>query len=115
MSTPVFAGSSPRSGGAARKAGPQDVPLLYWAGAAWSLAIAASPGDPGLIADLPRCEALLRRALELQEDYDAGAIHEFFVAFEGSRSAAMGGSVERARSISRGRWNWRRGGRCRPW
>ena len=83
--------------GAAREAGPEDVPLLYWAGAAWSLAVAASPGDPGLIADLPRCEALLRRALELQEDYDAGAIHEYFVAFEGSRPAAMGGSVERAR------------------
>lgn len=83
--------------GAAREAVLEDVPLLYWTGAAWSLAIAASSGDPGMIADLPRCEALLRRALELKEDYDAGAIHEFFVAFDGGRSAAMGGSVERAR------------------
>jgi predicted anti-sigma-YlaC factor YlaD len=83
--------------GAAREAGPEDVPLLYWTGAAWSLAIAASPGDPGMIADLPRCEALMRRVLELKEDYDAGAIHEYFVAFEGGRPAAMGGSVERAR------------------
>ena len=39
----------------------------------------------------------MRRALELKEDYDAGAIHEYFVAFEGGRPAAMGGSVERAR------------------
>jgi len=84
--------------GAARAAAPEDVPLLYWTGAAWSLAIAASPGDPGMIADLPRCEALVRRALELKEDYDAGALHEYFVAFEGSRSAAMGGSVDRARA-----------------
>ncbi len=82
---------------AARTASVEDVPLLYWTGAAWSLAVAASSGDPAMIADLPRCEALLRRALELKEDYDAGAIHEYFVAFEGSRSAAMGGSVERAR------------------
>ena len=84
--------------GAARVAGPADVPLLYWTGAAWSLAIAASPGDPGMIADLPRCEALMRRVLELKDDYDAGAIHEYFVAFEGGRPAAMGGSVERARA-----------------
>jgi predicted anti-sigma-YlaC factor YlaD len=83
---------------AARTASREDVPLLYWTGAAWSLAVAASAGDPALIADLPRCEALLRRALELREDYDAGAIHEYFVAFEGSRSAAMGGSVGRART-----------------
>ncbi len=80
----------------ARATGPEDVPLLYWTGAAWSLAIAASAGDPGMLADLPRCEALMRRVLELKEDYDAGAIHEYFVAFEGSRPAAMGGSVERA-------------------
>lgn len=83
--------------GAARGASREDVPLLYWTGAAWTLAVAAAPGDPALIADLPRCEALLRRALELQEDYDAGAIHEFFIAFDGARPAAMGGSLERAR------------------
>lgn len=83
---------------AARTASLEDVPLLYWTGAAWSLAVAASSGDPAMIADLPRCEALLRRALELKEDYDAGAIHEYFIAFEGSCPAAMGGSVERGRS-----------------
>jgi predicted anti-sigma-YlaC factor YlaD len=44
-----------------------------------------------------RIEALMRRALALDERYDDGAIHEFFVAFEGGRPEAMGGSVERAR------------------
>lgn len=82
---------------AAAMAGREEVPLLYWTGAAWSLAIASSPNVPSLLADLPRCEALMRRALELWEDYDAGAIHEYFVAFEGGRPEAMGGSVERAR------------------
>lgn len=83
--------------GAAAMAGREEVPLLYWTAASWSLAIASSPNVPSLVADLPRCEALMRRALELQEDYDAGAIHEYFVAFEGGRPEAMGGSVERAR------------------
>ncbi len=82
---------------AAALAGPEEVPLLYWTAAAWSLAIASSPNVPSLLADLPRCEALMRRALELREGYDAGAIHEYFVAFEGGRPEAMGGSAERAR------------------
>ena len=74
-----------------------DVPLLYWTGAAWSLAVASSSDDPSLLADLPRIEALMRRALALDERYDDGAIHEFFVAFEGGRPEAMGGSIARAR------------------
>jgi len=84
-------------GAAAVRVGAEDVPLLYWTAAAWSLAAASSPDDPALLADLPRCEALMRRALALDERYDDGAIHEFFVAFEGGRPEAMGGSVERAR------------------
>jgi len=83
--------------GASARVGVEDVPLLYWTGAAWSLAVSTSSDDPSLLADLPRIEALMRRALALDERYDDGAIHEFFVAFEGGRPEAMGGSVERAR------------------
>ena len=83
--------------GASERVGAEDVPLLYWTGAAWSLAVSTSSDDPSLLADLPRIEALMRRALALDDGYDAGAIHEFFVAFEGGRPEAMGGSIERAR------------------
>jgi len=83
--------------GASERVGAEDVPLLYWTGAAWSLAVSTSPDDPTLLADLPRIEALMRRALALDERYDAGAIDEFFVAFEGGRPEAMGGSIARAR------------------
>ncbi len=83
--------------GAAARVGAEDVPLLYWTGVAWSLALSASSDDPSMLADLPRIEALMRRALALDERYDDGAVHEFFVAFEGGRPEAMGGSIERAR------------------
>jgi predicted anti-sigma-YlaC factor YlaD len=75
----------------------EDVPLLYWTGVSWSLAVASAQDDPEMLADLPRCEALLRRALALQEDFDGGAVHEVFIAFEGGRPEAMGGSAARAR------------------
>ncbi|MDA8122896.1 MAG: TRAP transporter TatT component family protein [Deltaproteobacteria bacterium] len=96
--------------GGARLAEREDVPLLFWAGVSWSLAVSLSQDDPGMLADLPRCEALMRRALELREDYDDGAVHEYFIAFEGGRPEAMGGSASRARrhfdramELSRGR------------
>ncbi|MGA6993918.1 MAG: TRAP transporter TatT component family protein [Candidatus Deferrimicrobiaceae bacterium] len=82
---------------AAVMAGKEDVPLLYWTAASWSLDISLSGGDPHMLADLPRCESLMRRALALQEDYDHGAIHEYFVAFDGGRPEAMGGSLDEAR------------------
>jgi len=83
--------------GACARVGAEDVALLYWTGAAWSLAVSTSPDDPSLLADLPKIEALMRRALATDERYDDGAVHEFFVAFEGGRPEAMGGSVDRAR------------------
>jgi predicted anti-sigma-YlaC factor YlaD len=75
---------------------PRDVPLLYWAAAGWAGAIAADVGNMSLIAELPVVEAMMHRALELDEGFDDGAIHEFFIAYEGGRSEAMGGSPARA-------------------
>jgi predicted anti-sigma-YlaC factor YlaD len=76
----------------------EDVPLLYWTAAAWGGAIAMKKDDPELLADLPVVEALIKRGLALDPAFDHGAIHEFLIAFEGSRSEAMGGSIERARA-----------------
>jgi hypothetical protein len=76
----------------------EDAPLLFWTGVSWSMAINAAPGDPELLGDLPKCEALMRRALALAEDLEGGAVHEYFIAFEGGRPEAMGGSAAKARS-----------------
>ena len=75
-----------------------DVAQLYWTAMAWGAAIALNKTDTELGADLPQVEALMRRALELDEGYDLGAIHDFFIVYEGGRPAAAGGSVERARA-----------------
>ncbi len=72
----------------------QDVAFLYWAGAAWAGALSAAKDDLGLIAELPTAAALVGRVLELDEAYEQGAAHEFFVSYEGGRP---GGSVEKAR------------------
>jgi predicted anti-sigma-YlaC factor YlaD len=64
----------------------EDVPLLYWTAVAWAAAISLSKDDPFLISDLPIVEALVRRALELNESYDYGAIHVFLISYEMSRA-----------------------------
>jgi hypothetical protein len=74
-----------------------DVPILYWTAAAWggSLAVAENPfprlGELGIV------RALFQRALELDEAWDGGAIHEALIAIEGVPAVA-GGSARRARA-----------------
>jgi predicted anti-sigma-YlaC factor YlaD len=74
-----------------------DVPLLFWTAAAWGAAISVSKDNPDLIADVPIVEALIDRALELDEAYDGGAIHSFLITFEMGRRSAAGDPVARAR------------------
>jgi len=74
-----------------------DVPLLYWTAASWGLAITMSKNEPALIADLPVVEALVDRALELNEAFDQGAIHSFLISYETVRQGAAGDPLERAR------------------
>lgn len=71
-----------------------DIPFLYWAGASWAGAIGLAKDDPALLIDLPVAGALVRRVLDLDEAYDSGTAHEFFISFEGSRP---GGSRLKAR------------------
>ena len=72
------------------------IPLLYWTGSAWAAAISISKDDPELTADQNLVEAMMRRALALDEAWEHGWIHDFFISYEGAR-ASVGGSLQRAR------------------
>ena len=71
-----------------------DIPFLYWAGASWAGALGAAKDNLDLVAELPIAGALVARVLDLDETYELGAAHDFFISYEGSRP---GGSRERAR------------------
>ena len=68
-----------------------EVPLMYWTAAAWAAAITLSKDQPEVVADLPLVEALIDRALDLDEKFEAGAIHTFLISYEMSRP---GGNTE---------------------
>lgn len=74
-----------------------DVPLLYWTAAAWASVISLSKDNPETIADLPVVEALIDRALALDESYGDGAIHSFLITYELSRPSGTGDPLVRSR------------------
>jgi predicted anti-sigma-YlaC factor YlaD len=74
-----------------------DVPLLYWTASSWGLAITLSKNEPDLIVNQPIVEAMIDRALELNEAFDQGAIHSFLISYEPARQGAPGDPLERAR------------------
>lgn len=76
------------------RTGVDDVGFLYWGGAAWAGALSATKDDLDLIAELPIAGAMVARVIELDESYERGAAHEFFISYEGNRP---GGSNEQAR------------------
>ena len=80
------------------KAQKGDVPLLYWTAASWALSIASNKGDMAAVSELPTPVAMMERALVLDETWADGAIHEFFVTYDATRSAAEGGGPDRAKA-----------------
>ena len=80
---------------AVSKLGKTHVPLLYWTANVWGAAISISKDDPEVAADQNLVEALMRRALALDEAWERGSIHDFFISYEGGR-ASVGGSLTKA-------------------
>ena len=88
----------------------RDVPMLYWTAASHGLAISASKNDPEMIAQLPVVDAILHRVVELDETWGAGAVPEFLINLESTRSgvkpadqqARMRHHFERSLQLSKG-------------
>ncbi len=73
----------------------KDVPLLFWTACAWGAAISLGKDDPELMADLFIVEAIMKRVMELDEEFDLGSPHDFMISLEGARNG-NGGTYESA-------------------
>jgi predicted anti-sigma-YlaC factor YlaD len=74
-----------------------DVPFLYWCSAGWLGAIAVDSFDVELGMTRGNASALMERALEIDETWGDGTIHEFFITYYGALPVMLGGSEEKAR------------------
>ena len=77
---------------------PDDVSLLYWTGVAWMAAISLSKDHPSILAGLPKADALITRAGDLQPDFDRGTLHTFLIGYEMSRPNSRPDAAQRARA-----------------
>jgi predicted anti-sigma-YlaC factor YlaD len=74
----------------------KEVPLAYWTALSWAAALAASR-DMFMLPQIPQFEALIERALELNESYDRGALHSFMITFEMGSPTRRGDKAARAK------------------
>jgi hypothetical protein len=73
-----------------------DVPALYWTGVSWGGGLLLTDNPLAHIGELAAVRALLTRALQLDEAWEGGTIHEAMIALE-SLPVLLGGSAARAR------------------
>jgi predicted anti-sigma-YlaC factor YlaD len=96
---------------ALQRAGKRDVALLYWTAASRGLAISLSKNSPEMIAELPLVQRIVARVAQLDEGFEDGAVPDFLIAFEASRTdiqaeerqKLMRRHLERAIELSKGR------------
>ena len=74
----------------------KQLPVLYYTAAAWAAAFGVDVSDAQLSVDQTIIEKMMRRALALDETWEKGAIHDFFISWEAGHASA-GGSYEKAR------------------
>ena len=80
-----------------KKCKKDDVPLLYWAVAGGLAAYSIDIFDFSLGSNIPRWNAMIARAYELDPDFNNGAIDDFYILFYASLPENLGGDKAKAR------------------
>jgi predicted anti-sigma-YlaC factor YlaD len=74
----------------------EDISLFYWYAAGTLSAYAVNVFDLSLGLKVPRLTAMMNRAYELDENYNSGALDEFFLILYGALPEGLGGDPDRA-------------------
>jgi hypothetical protein len=76
----------------------KQIDYLYAFALGWLSYLDATSDDLSAVAELPWVEAAMERALELDETYEAGAIHTWLGVLNSLRPPALGGEPDIARA-----------------
>jgi hypothetical protein len=82
-----------RFAAAVDRMGAEELPIVFWTASCWGSWIGDHMRSIEAVAELPRVEALMRRALALDEGYHYGGPHLFMGIWYGSRPAVAGGDL----------------------
>lgn len=85
----------------------EDLSLLYWNSVALGLAVSVSMDDASMLARLAEVDAMIARALEVDETWNNGALHEFQLTLSTARPGSpdyekLAAHFERAQVLSNG-------------
>lgn len=75
----------------------KDVPYLFWAASCWGSWISLNRRSMAAMAELPRVESMMKRALALDEAFYYGGAHIFMGILEASKPRIAGGDLNIAR------------------
>ena len=75
----------------------KDVEPLFWAAYSIARGISLQKDDPMQVIDLARVELMMRRVLELDDDFYFGSAHLFYTVYYGDRGISIGGDPEKAK------------------
>jgi hypothetical protein len=76
--------------------GKDQVEPLFWTAYAWANLIDLSKDDTDSIANLGKVESMMKRVMELDENYYNAGPHLFYMVYYGSRPPLLGGNPEKA-------------------
>jgi hypothetical protein len=71
-----------------------DIAYVFWSASCWGNWIGAHTTSISAVAELPRVETLMRRALALDESYHYGGPHIFMGVLYASRPPVAGGNLD---------------------
>lgn len=75
----------------------EDIPYLYWLSATIGGNVSSSQGNPKYIVELPKVGWLLEKSMELDEDWNNGALYNAMISYTMSRPDAVKNREEIAR------------------
>jgi len=76
--------------------GKKDVPYIFWGATCWANWISLNLDSMEALAELPRVEMMMKRALELDEGFYYGGPHLFMGIWYASRPKIAGGDLKKA-------------------
>jgi tetratricopeptide (TPR) repeat protein len=74
-----------------------DVPALFWASYNWGSLINLNVNDMEIMADLPKVNALMQRALDLDDKYYFGGAYLYFASMYSKIPAMLGGKPQKSK------------------
>jgi hypothetical protein len=77
----------------------EQVPGLFWAAYGWGSAINLAKDDADMLSGLPAVLKMMRRAYDIDRDYNDGAPMLFIAVYHASLSKALGGKPEEAKKF----------------